>query len=113
MGSSDVRFTLLVPFNLFGLARPVTAFLAMAAPTYEAMRVLEGGSDASITNMLTYWVLFGFIMTIESLMGRLIERQFRMCYKKLRLTFSALPHLQAHHTRIPQPPSTEGGESVK
>ena len=70
-------FTLLVPFNVLGLALPVTTALALAGPSYQAIQALDRNDEQGIKNILIYFVVFGLVQTVESLMGGFLERHLR------------------------------------
>ena len=76
-------YLLLVPLNLFGLALPVTQFLTFVPPTMLALDILERKGGSSLSNdddtktVLAYFVVLGFIQSIESIAPGVLARRIR------------------------------------
>ncbi|RSH88025.1 uncharacterized protein EHS24_000549 [Apiotrichum porosum] len=76
----NVLFALLVPYNILGLAHPITTALCLAGPTYHAAMLLDDGNIGEIDNILLYFVFFGLVQTIESLAAGFLEANIPKYY---------------------------------
>jgi receptor expression-enhancing protein 5/6 len=65
-------FILLIFFNFFGLASPISNLVGWVLPAYWSCLALESPSPADDIHWLTYWVIFGLLNFLESAGLRLI-----------------------------------------
>lgn len=72
-----MRYLLLIPLNLFGLALPTTQLLTFLPPTFLALRTLDNPNEERTKTLLSYFVVFGFVQFAESLMAGFLEKRIR------------------------------------
>jgi len=69
LGASSV---VLIFFNMFGLAQPVSNLIGWGLPAYLSIHALESPSTNDDKQWLTYWVVFGGLNLVESMGVRAI-----------------------------------------
>ena len=57
----------LIFFNIFGLAQPVSNLIGWALPAYLSVQAIESPGTNDDKQWLTYWVVFGSLNLAESL----------------------------------------------
>ncbi|OCF31414.1 protein YOP1 [Kwoniella heveanensis CBS 569] len=62
----------LIFFNMFGLAQPVSNLIGWALPAYLSVQAIESPQSNDDKQWLTYWVVFGSLNLAESLGVRAI-----------------------------------------
>ncbi len=78
---SILRYLLLIPLNVFGLALPTTTFLTLFPPSVLALEALDSpqteGMDDNVKSLLSYFVALGFVQFLESLAAGVLEKRIR------------------------------------
>ncbi|ADV22860.1 protein YOP1 [Cryptococcus gattii Ru294] len=64
LGFSSV---LLIFFNMFGLAQPISNLIGWALPAYLSIQAIESPQSNDDKQWLTYWVVFGSLNLVESM----------------------------------------------
>ncbi|KAK4686705.1 receptor expression-enhancing protein 5/6, partial [Tremellales sp. Uapishka_1] len=59
-------FVVLIFFNMFGLASPVSNLIGWALPAYLSVQAIESPGTNDDKQWLTYWVVFGSLNLLES-----------------------------------------------
>lgn len=62
-----VSSVVLIFFNMFGLAQPVSNLIGWALPAYLSVQAIETPGTNDDKQWLTYWVVFGSISLAESM----------------------------------------------
>ena len=62
-----VSSVVLIFFNMFGLAQPVSNLIGWALPAYLSVQAIESPGTNDDKQWLTYWVVFGSINLAESM----------------------------------------------
>ncbi|TYJ55173.1 protein YOP1 [Cryptococcus floricola] len=62
-----VSSVVLIFFNMFGLAQPISNLIGWALPAYLSILAIESPQANDDKQWLTYWVVFGSLNLIESL----------------------------------------------
>ncbi|EIW67141.1 protein YOP1 [Tremella mesenterica] len=90
LGASSV---ILIFFNMFGLAQPVSNMIGWALPAYLSIQAIESPGTNDDKQWLTYWVVFGMMNLIESMGVRAILFWIPMYYvfKTLFIIYLMLP----------------------
>lgn len=58
---------LLIFFNMFGLAQPISNLIGWALPAYLSIQAIESPQSNDDKQWLTYWVVFGSLNLVESM----------------------------------------------
>lgn len=61
-----VSSVVLIFFNMFGLASPISNLIGWALPAYLSVQAIESPSQNDDKQWLTYWVVFGLLNLAES-----------------------------------------------
>lgn len=66
-------------YNALGLANSITTAMCLVAPIQASMKALESdGHIQDVDSLLVYFVFFGLVQTVESLLGgRFLEAHIR------------------------------------
>jgi len=83
----------LIFFNIFGLAQPVSNLIGWALPAFLSVRAIESPQTNDDKQWLTYWVVFGLLNLAESLCIRPILYWFPMYFvvKTVIIVYLMLP----------------------
>jgi len=65
--SLGVSAVVLIFFNMFGLAQPVSNLIGWALPAYLSVQAIESPGTNDDKQWLTYWVVFGSLNLAESM----------------------------------------------
>ncbi|WVQ97811.1 hypothetical protein IAU59_004926 [Kwoniella sp. CBS 9459] len=93
-------YLILIPFNLLRLALPLTQLLTILPATLLSAETLDRQdskvNDDKTKSLLSYFVVLGFIQTVESLMAGFLERRIPQYYtiKLLFLAYLLHPRTQ-------------------
>jgi receptor expression-enhancing protein 5/6 len=84
---------LLIFFNLFGLAQPVSNLIGWGLPAYLSIKALESPSTNDDKQWLTYWIVYGTFNLIESVALRpiLYWVPFYFVFKSVFIVWLFLP----------------------
>jgi hypothetical protein len=84
--ADHTSYLLLIPLNLFGLALPTTTALCLLPASLLAIQRLEKSGvdsksdDDEAKDLLSYFVVLGFVQFVESAMAGFLERRIRECF---------------------------------
>ncbi|TXT12271.1 uncharacterized protein COLE_02681 [Cutaneotrichosporon oleaginosum] len=84
---------ILIFFNLFGLAQPVSNLIGWGLPAYLSIKALESPSTNDDKQWLTYWIVYGTFNLIESVALRAILYwvPFYFVFKSVFIVWLFLP----------------------
>ncbi|BEI99478.1 hypothetical protein CcaverHIS631_0405210 [Cutaneotrichosporon cavernicola] len=84
---------LLIFFNLFGLAQPISNLIGWGLPAYLSIKALESPSTNDDKQWLTYWIVYGTFNLIESVALRpiLYWVPFYFVFKSIFIVWLFLP----------------------
>ncbi|OCF37580.1 hypothetical protein I317_05004 [Kwoniella heveanensis CBS 569] len=89
-------YLILIPFNLLRLALPLTQLLTILPATLLSAETLDRqdskANDEKTKSLLAYFVVLGFIQTVESLMAGFLERRIPQYYTVKLLFLAYLLH---------------------
>ncbi|WVF70074.1 hypothetical protein IAT40_004861 [Kwoniella sp. CBS 6097] len=89
-------YLILIPFNLLRLALPLTQLLTILPATLLSAETLDRqdskANDDKTKSLLSYFVVLGFIQTVESLMAGFLERRIPQYYTVKLLFLAYLLH---------------------
>ncbi|WVQ76781.1 hypothetical protein IAR50_006455 [Cryptococcus sp. DSM 104548] len=89
-------YLLLIPLNIFRLGLPTTQLLTFLPASYIAAQILDAGdsqtNNQKVKDLLSFFVVLGFIQTAESLMIGVLEKRIPQYYTVKLLFLAYLLH---------------------
>ncbi|ODN75370.1 hypothetical protein, variant [Cryptococcus amylolentus CBS 6039] len=96
LGGGALLYFLLIPLNIFRLGLPTTQLLTFLPASYVAAQILDAresqANNEKVKDLLSFFVVLGFIQTAESLMIGVLEKRIPQYYTVKLLFLAYLLH---------------------